>query len=123
MKKNNKKTIQQRVGQVALRVIEFEKKTFDRVAKRLGSVQAQADKMVQKRTESAKWMPKEGKQLVVEWIHVMKRGRGDLLKAVDMTFDLSSEFVKRVSAPAVKSKRHAPVARKRKVVHHQPAAA
>ncbi|NUM55412.1 MAG: hypothetical protein HUU46_17325 [Candidatus Hydrogenedentes bacterium] len=121
MKKNSKQTVQQRAAKVALRVIELEKKTFDRVAKRVGSMQDRMDKMVQKRVDAAKWMPKEGKQLVAEWVHTMKKGRGDLRKAVDTTFDLSSEFVKRVSEPAVKAKKKAPVVKKR--MAHQPAAA
>ncbi|MBM3289375.1 MAG: hypothetical protein FJY92_04415 [Candidatus Hydrogenedentes bacterium] len=121
MKKNSKQSVQQRVAKVALRVIELEKKAFDRVAQRVGSMQVRADKMVQKRVDMAKWMPKEGKLLVAEWIQTMKKGRGDLRKAVDVTFDLSSEFVKRVSEPAVKSKKKAPVLRKKSV--HQPAAA
>jgi len=121
MKKNSKQTVQQRVAKVALRVIELEKKTFDRVAQRVGSIQVRADKMVQKRVDSAKWMPKEGKQLVAEWIQTMKKGRGDLRKAVDVTFDLSTEFVKRLGEPAAKSKKRPPVLKKKAV--HQPAAA
>ena len=124
MKNVTRPSMKQRAGKVVVRVIEVEQKTFDRVARRVGSLQARADKMVQKRVESAKWMPKEGKQLVSEWIHTMKKSRGDLRKAVDTSFDLSAEFVKRVSEPVAKSKgrKRATVARK-KVVHHQPAAA
>ena len=114
MKKQVKPTVRQRTAKVVLRVIELEKKAFDRVAESVGSLQARADKMVQKRVEGAKWMPKEGKQLVVEWLHTLKKSRGDVRKAVDTSFDLSTEFVKRVSEPAAStSKKRAPVARKK----------
>ncbi|MCC6793909.1 MAG: hypothetical protein IT366_02235 [Candidatus Hydrogenedentes bacterium] len=122
MKKNAKMSVQKRAAKVVLRVIELEKKAFDGVAKRLGSIQARADKIVLKRVDAAKWMPKEGKQLVSEWVQTMKKGRADLRKAVDTSFDLSTDFVKRVSEPAAKeSKKKAPVVRRKAV--HQPAAA
>ncbi len=121
MKKSVRPTMQQRAAKVALRTIELEKKAFDRVAERVGSLQARADKIVLKRVDSAKWLPKEGKVMVAEWVHTMKKGRGDLRKAVDTTFDLSTEFVKRVSEPVAKAKKKAPVARK-KVVHQTAAA-
>lgn len=122
MKKNAKMSVQKRAAKVVLRVIELEKKAFDGVAKRLGSMQARADKMVLKRVDAAKWMPKEGKQLVAEWVQTMKKGRADLRKAVDTSFDLSTGFVKRVSEPAAKeSKKKAPVVRRKAL--HQPAAA
>lgn len=122
MKKTTKQTMRQRVAKVALRVIELEKKAFDRVAEQAGSLQNRADKMVHKRVEAAKWMPKEGKQLVAEWMHTMKKGRSDLRHAVDVTFDLSADFVKRMGNPApVKSQKRAPVVRKKSVA--QPTAA
>lgn len=122
MKKTAKSTMKQRVAKVALRVIELEKKAFDRIAEQAGSLQNRADKMVHKRVEAAKWMPKEGKQLVAEWLHTMKKGRSDLRRAVDVSFDLSAEFVKRLGAPVpVKSPKRAPVARKKSVA--QPTAA
>jgi len=117
MKKNAKTNVQKRAAKVVLRVIELEKKAFDGVVKRMGSVQARVDKVVLKRVDAAKWMPKEGKQLVGEWVQTMKKSRADLRKAVDTSFDLSADFVKRVSEPAAKeSKKKAPVIRK-KVVH------
>ena len=113
MKKSMKMNMRQRAAKVVLRVLELEKKTFDRVVNAIGSVQGRADKMVLKRVDAAKWMPKEGKQLVSEWVHTMKKSRGEMVKAVDVTFDLSSEFVKRVSEPPVKMKKKAPIVRKK----------
>lgn len=122
MKKNSKMSVQKRAAKVVLRVIELEKKAFDGVAKRMGSMQARVDKVVLKRVDAAKWMPKEGKQLVSEWVQTMKKGRADLRKAVDTSFDLSADFVKRVGEPAAKdSKKKAPVIRK-KIVHQHVAA-
>ena len=122
MKKNSKMSVQKRAAKVVLLMIELEKKAFDGVVKRMGSIQARVDKVVLKRVDAAEWMPKEGKQLVGEWVQTMKKGRADLRKAVDTSFDLSSDFVKRVSEPAAKgSKKKAPVVRRKAV--HQPAAA
>jgi hypothetical protein len=122
MKKNAKMNVPKRAAKVVLRVIELEKKAFDGVVKRMGSMQARMDKVVLKRVDAAKWMPKEGKQLVAEWVQTMKKGRADLRKAVDTSFDLSADFVKRVSEPAGKEiKKKAPVVRRKAV--HQPAAA
>lgn len=111
-KKRGNVSVRQRALRAALRVIELEKKYFDKAADRIGSVQARVDKAVQKRVEATKWLPKEAKQVVSEWLHTMKKGRGDLRKAVDVTLDLSAEFVKRVGDMPAKhepqKKVHAP---------------
>lgn len=113
-RKRGNVSVRQRALRAALRVIELEKKYFDKAADRVGSVQAMADKAVQKRVDAAKWLPKEAKQVVSEWIHTMKKGRGDLRKSVDVTLDLSAEFVKRVGEMPAKHQPHKKVHAPRK---------
>ncbi len=117
MKKLSKATVKHRTANAVLKLIALEKSSFAKVTDRLGSLQARADKAIQKRVESSTWLPKEGKQLMSEWMQTAKKGRSDLRKTVDVTFDLTSDFVKRVALPPVKTKKRAPVARKKSTAH------
>jgi hypothetical protein len=121
MKKQKKLTARQRAAKAAVRVLGWEKKAFDRAADGVGKVVERTDKMLLKSVDHAKWLPKEGKQVVIEWVHAMKRSRHEVRKTVDTTFDLSADFCKRMaeakvvekakkSAPGVRQKKAAPIA-------------
>ncbi|HRK36482.1 MAG TPA: hypothetical protein PLJ47_17935 [Candidatus Hydrogenedentes bacterium] len=116
MKSSYVSSIKKRTAKTVLNVIAFKKKSFDSLADRVGDLQARADKAVLRRVESAAWMPQEGKMLVAEWLHTLKRGRTDLRKSVALTLDLSSKFVERVTEPVAKTKKRRTVSRKKKAV-------
>ncbi|GMU94103.1 MAG: hypothetical protein AMXMBFR4_31610 [Candidatus Hydrogenedentota bacterium] len=118
MKKQKRLTARQRAAKAAVRVLGWEKKAFDRAADGVGKVVERTDKLLLKSVDHVKWLPKEGKQVVSEWVHAMKRSRHDVRKTVDTTFDLSTEFCKRMAEPKAveKPKKQAPAVRQKKAV-------
>ncbi len=110
--KKQKLHLRHRAAMVVARVIEWDKRIFDRAVKTVESVQERSEKAVQRRVDDAKWIPKEGKEVVGAWIHVVRRGRRDIRKTVDTSLDLTSDFFRRVGEPA--AKRPAPARKPRK---------
>ncbi len=89
-------TTSRRATRLALNLIEFQKVTFDNAARLLGAVQQQTEKAVRQLAVQSSWMPKEGQQAVDEWVKTMRRAREDFKKTVDKSFDLVSEYLKRL---------------------------
>lgn len=88
---------QRRATKLVLSVVDFEKTTFDNAFKVISQLQEQSEKAVQNLVEGANWLPKEGKSIVKEWIHMLRTGRGDFKKTVDKSFDLLTDYLERVS--------------------------
>jgi hypothetical protein len=86
----------ERTAQMALSVIELQRKTFDGTLKGIGRLQDQTGKMLHKIAQSAAWVPDEGKQVVDEWNKATHRGREDFQKTMDKSFDLLSHYFERV---------------------------
>ncbi|MBX7258417.1 MAG: hypothetical protein K1Y02_18790 [Candidatus Hydrogenedentes bacterium] len=101
-----------RAAKLAGKVVDLEKKAFDRTAKVVGKYQQRTDKLIQDLADHAKWLPKEGKEVVAEWIKTAKRSRADIRRTVDVSFDQMGEFCKRMEAsasrPAKEAKKPAP---------------
>ncbi len=83
-------------ARVAGKVVEWQKKAVDQTLKVLERIQARAEKAIQDLAERSKWLPKEGKEVVVEWIKTAKKSRADIRRAVDVSFVQAVEFCKRV---------------------------
>lgn len=88
---------QRRATKLVLSVVDFEKTTFDNAFKVISQLQEQSEKAVQNLVEGMNWLPKEGKSIVKEWIHMLRMGRGDFKKTVDKSFDLLTDYLERVS--------------------------
>ena len=112
----------ERTAQMALSVIELQRKTFDGTIKGVGKLQDQTGKMLHKIAQSASWVPDEGKQVVDEWNKATHRGREEFQKTMDKSFDLLSHYFERVKkgAPAAAAKK--PAAKKRAAAKKKPAA-
>lgn len=112
--KKQKLRMQHRAARLVARVIDWDKRIFDRAAKTVESIQDRSEKAVQRSVSEAKWVPKEGKELVGAWIHTVRRGRRDLRKTVDTSLALTSDFFRRIGEPAMQASRPAPKPRKRR---------
>jgi hypothetical protein len=103
-------TGRERSAQMALSVIELQRKTFDNTLKGVGKLQDQTGKMLHKMAQNSSWVPDEGKQVVDEWNKATHRGREEFKKTMDKSFDLLARYFERVKkGPAPKK----PAARKR----------
>jgi len=106
----------ERTAQMALSVIELQRKTFDATLNGIGKLQDQTGKMLHKVAQSAAWVPDEGKQVVDEWNRATHRGRQDFQKTMEKSFDLLTHYFQRVKKgqPAKKhtAKKRAPAKKK-----------
>lgn len=100
--KKQKVLLRHRAAKTLARVVDWDKRLFDRAAKTVGSVQQRSEKAIEKAVEDTKWVPKEGKQLVAEWLHMAKRSRHELRKAIDSSLELTAGFLNRVGEPVAK---------------------
>ncbi len=84
----------------AIGLVKLHRKTFDSTFKLLAQLQDHSGKAVHELASGAAWMPKEGKEVVEEWIETVRRGRIRFQKSVDKSFDLMREYFERVQAAA-----------------------
>lgn len=96
-----------RAARLARSVVEFEKTTFDNAFKVMGRLMDTSSEAVTGLLYNASWMPREGKQVVREWTHLMQTSRKEFESAMGKSFDLLTEFLERVEegnpTPAKKS--------------------
>ncbi len=95
-----------RAADMALRTIALQRKAFNGAIRGLGTLQDQTGKVLHRFSQSAAWVPDEGKQVVDEWNKATKRGRDDFQKTMEKSFDLLEHYFERVKAggPAPKKK-------------------
>ncbi len=93
-----------RTADMALGMIELQRKTFVASLRGVGKLQEQTGKMLHKVAQNASWVPDEGRQVVDEWTKATSRGREDFQKTMEKSFDLLSHYFRRVKkgAPAAK---------------------
>ena len=91
-----------RAAQVALSVVDFQKTTFDTTFKMVSEFQKQSENAVSKLLKGSSWLPKEGKAVVDEWVHLLRTSRTDFDKTVGKSFDLITEYLKRVESEGTK---------------------
>ena len=108
----------ERTADMALRVIDLQRRTFDGTLKGIGRLQDQTGKMLHKIAQGASWVPDEGKQVVDEWNKATHRGREDFQKTMDKSFELLTHYFERVKkngpAPKAAAKRKPRAAAKKK---------
>lgn len=119
-------TGRERSAQMALSVIELQRKTFDNTLKGVGKLQDQTGKMLHKMAQNSAWVPDEGKQVVDEWNKATHRGREEFKKTMDKSFDLLAKYFERVKKgePHKKAaaRKRAPAKKKTKAKAQSPAA-
>jgi len=102
----------ERTAEMALRVIDLQRRTFEGTLKGIGKLQDQTGKMLHRVAETASWVPDEGRQVVDEWNKATHRGREDFQKTMSKSFDLLEHYFKRVKSGEA-TKKAAPAAKKR----------
>lgn len=110
-----------RAAQVALSVVDFQKTTFDTTFKLVSQFQKQSEDAVSKLLKSSSWLPKEGKEVVDEWVHLLRTSRADFDKTVNKSFALITDYLKRVETEGTKKTKSAKPAKK-KAAAKKPAA-
>jgi len=111
-----------KAAKIAVNVIEFQKSTFDNTFKLITQLQEQSEKMAKELLIDASWMPKEGKDVVREWVQTLESGRKEFQRTTDKSFDLIVDYFERVHAEVggrkttkkAPSKKKAPAKRKTK---------
>jgi polyhydroxyalkanoate synthesis regulator phasin len=73
-------------------MLDFQKSTFDNSFKAMTTLQEQGEKMVNMFVEQAPWLPKEGKQVVTDWVNAYRKGREEFKKIVESNFEKVQEY-------------------------------
>lgn len=119
------KMTQDKAGQFALSLVDFQRTTFNSTTKTVFAMQDQTEKVLREAMKRSHVVPKEGEKVVNEWIKMIHRTRSDFQKTMDLSFDLIAELIKRVQkaekeAEAVAKKKSA--AKKKPAAKRKPAA-
>ena len=72
--------------QIAAKIIEFNKTTFDSAFSAMVVLQDQNEKLVSGFLEKAPWFPEQGKKAVTDWVNNRKKGREDFKAAADENY-------------------------------------
>ena len=109
-------------AEFAMKLVKFQRSTFDKAFKIVTRVQERADKMIMDHIDDAEWMPDEGKAIAKEWSRTIGDGRAEFQKAVDKSYDLLNDYFGRLkkaqkaigkkpvaAKPAMAMKKKAPV--------------
>ncbi len=96
-----------RTLKLAVSLLDFQKTTFDNAVKMLAAVQSQTEKLIKQLTVQSSWMPPEGKKVVDEWINTVNRSRDDFKHTMDKSFDLLTDYFKRLDSHPAASKSRA----------------
>lgn len=79
--------------EVMRQMLKFNKAAFDNTFTAMTLLQEQLDRMVKMFLEQATWLPKEGKQVITEWVKTYKKGGDDFKKTMDDGFKKLEEFL------------------------------
>jgi hypothetical protein len=74
-------------------VFDFHRSTFDNFIKSVFSIQDQAEKSVSLFLDRAPWLPEDGKNMIVDWGSIYKKGREDFKRAVDDGYDKMESYL------------------------------
>lgn len=83
-------------AELTMAMVDFQKATFDSTLTVIGELQGHTDKIIDKMVAKSGWLPKEGKQLVHEWLKMAQAGRREYQRTVDKSFDLILDFFERM---------------------------
>jgi hypothetical protein len=74
-------------------MVEFQKTTFDNSYQALTTLQNQTEKVVKGFVDQATWLPKEGRDVIENWLDTYGTGRQEFKKVVDESFDKVIEML------------------------------
>jgi hypothetical protein len=72
-------------NQTIKQIFDFNKNTFDNTFNALLNIGEQNEKMLRSFIDQT-WMPEEGKQVILEWVGIYRKGWVDFKKAADENY-------------------------------------
>ncbi len=99
----NRDVTRRKAAQLAVSVVEFQKTTLRNSINLIGKAQEQTGRILHDLLKKAEWVPSEGREVIDEWNHAMKRGREEFKKTSDKSFDLIIQYLERVQRNEQKS--------------------
>ncbi len=111
----NRENTRKQAIRLALSVVEFQNTTFDNSIDAIGKLQNRSGKLLHRVVKDASWVPGEGKDVVDEWIHAVKKNREDFKKSSDKSFSLVVKYLKRLERESGKAAPKKKAATKKKV--------
>ena len=112
------KVTQDKAGQFALSLVDFQRTTFNSTTKTVFALQDQTEKVLRDAMKNSKMVPKEGEKVVNEWIKMIHRTRSDFHRTMELSFDLIADLIKRIQ----KAEKEAEAAAKKAAAKKKPAA-
>ena len=79
--------------EIMRQMLNFNKAAFDNTFSAMVLLQEQLDRMVKMFLDQATWVPKEGKQVITDWVKAYKKGGDELKKAMDEGFKKLDGFL------------------------------
>ncbi len=79
--------------EIMRQMLKFNKAAFDNTFTAMVLLQEQLDRMVNMFLDQATWVPKEGKQVITDWVKAYKKGGDELKKAMDEGFKKLDGFL------------------------------
>ncbi len=105
----------------AREAVGVQRKLFKGALDVFDMVHKQAGKTMEKALGDSEYVPEEARAVAKEWSRVVKIGRAELKTAVDKSFDLVEQYLKRIEKPAKAAA--AKPASKKKAAAKKPASA
>jgi hypothetical protein len=78
--------------QLAIQMMEFNKKAFDNSFSAMSSLQDQTEKLIWSFLEKAPWFPEEGRKAMNDWIISYNKGREDFKAVADESYQKVVEY-------------------------------
>jgi len=116
------KMTQDKAGQFALSLVDFQRTTFKSTTKTVFAMQDQTEKLLRDAMKNSKMVPKEGEKVVNEWIKMIHRTRSDFQKTMELSFDLIADLIKRIQKAEQEAAAKKPAAKKKAAAKRKPAA-
>ncbi len=78
--------------QIAKKMIEFNKTSFDNSFSSMSALQDQTEKLALSFLDKAAWFPEEGKKAINDWVISCKKGREDFKAAADESYKKVTDY-------------------------------
>ncbi len=110
---SRKETVQW-TAELALTLVDFQRKTFDKTFKGITKIQQRSEKVINDYAKKASWMPGEGRDVVREWSSMLEKGRADFQGTMDKSYELLGDYFRRLQKESGKgrAKKRAPAKKK-----------
>lgn len=92
-------------SQLAKKVIDFQKMSFDHMFNTISLFQNQAESTMDLMINQSAWIPEDGRNALKNWVNVCQQERGRFKSYVDKGFTALEKALVETTKPAEKSKK------------------